>query len=128
MWVRSPLAAPFDTPETYFQSVTDHGVAMPYVLTTFFIMGVGYFVAVTAPDRPLPWPRLAWAAFWVAIAGVVMTVLTILGGRASVLFTFYPPLTASAWYYLGLVLVVVASWVWAGLMIAAMLGWKRENP
>ncbi len=34
-------------------SVTAHGVAMAYVLTTFFIMGFGYFVAVTALARPL---------------------------------------------------------------------------
>ena len=31
-------------------------------------------------------------------------------GQASVLFTFYPPLTASPWFYIGLVLVVVGSW------------------
>ena len=35
-------------------SVTAHGVAMAYVLTTFFIMGFGYFVAETALERPLP--------------------------------------------------------------------------
>jgi cytochrome c oxidase subunit 1 len=35
-------------------SVTAHGVAMAYVLTTFFIMGFGYFVAVTALGRRSP--------------------------------------------------------------------------
>ena len=54
MWVRSPLSAPFSTPDHYFLSVTAHGVSMAYVLTTFFIMGFGYFVAVTALNRPLP--------------------------------------------------------------------------
>ena len=47
MWVRSPLGANVGTPGQYFMSVTAHGVAMAYVLTTFFIMGFGYFVAVT---------------------------------------------------------------------------------
>jgi cytochrome c oxidase subunit I len=32
-----------------------------------------------------------------------------------VLYTFYPPLTGSPFYYLGVVLVVVGSWFWAGL-------------
>ena len=47
MWVRSPWGANVGTPSQYFMSVTAHGVAMAYVLTTFFIMGFGYFVAVT---------------------------------------------------------------------------------
>ena len=54
MWVRSPLHAPYADPENYFLSVTAHGASMAYVLTTFFIMGFGYFVAETALDRPLP--------------------------------------------------------------------------
>src|ERR1700687_1223155 len=54
MWVRSPLGAHVGTPGQYFMSVTAHGVAMAYVLTTFFIMGFVYFVAVTALNRPLP--------------------------------------------------------------------------
>jgi uncharacterized RDD family membrane protein YckC len=54
MWARSPLPAPFVTPDHYFLSVTGHGVAMAYVLTTFFIMGFGYFTAEAALERPLP--------------------------------------------------------------------------
>ena len=57
-----------------------------------------------------------------------MAVIPIAIGQASVLFTFYPPLTASPWFYIGLVLVVVGSWVWCVLMLVAMRAWKRENP
>ena len=116
------------TPGQYFMSVTAHGVSMAYVLTTFFIMGFGYFVAVTSLNRPLPGKVWAWAAFWMAIVGVVMVLVPIIMGQASVLFTFYPPLTASPWFYIGLVLVVVGSWVWCVLMLVAMREWKRENP
>ena len=116
------------TPGQYFMSVTAHGVSMAYVLTTFFIMGFGYFVAVTALNRPLPGRLWAWAAFWIALLGVVVTIIPIGLGQASVLFTFYPPLTASVWFYIGLVLVVAASWVWCVLMLVAMRAWKRENP
>jgi cytochrome c oxidase subunit 2 len=63
--VRSPWGAHVGTPSQYFMSVTAHGVAMAYVLTTFFIMGFGYFVAVTSLHRPLParsgrGPRSGW--------------------------------------------------------------------
>ena len=54
MWVRSPWGTNVGTPGHYFMSVTAHGVSMAYVLTTFFIMGFGYFVAVTSLGRPLP--------------------------------------------------------------------------
>src|SRR5215207_10182482 len=57
-----------------------------------------------------------------------MAAATILSGRATVLFTFYPPLTATPFFYIGLVLVVVGSWIWCGLMILAMIGFKRANP
>ena len=128
MWSRSPLPAPFLTASTYFSSVTAHGTAMAYVLTTFMIMGFGYYVAETSLARPLPAPRWAWIAFWLGVVGTVMAVITIFSGRAAVLFTFYPPLVGSVFYYLGVVLVVAASWIWCVLMIVAMGQWKRANP
>ena len=128
MWARSPLPAPFLTASTYFSSATAHGTATAYVLTTFMVMGFGYYVAETALARPLPAPRWAWIAFALGVVGTLMAVVTILTGRAAVLFTFYPPLIASVFYYLGLVLVVAASWIWCVLMLIAMGQWKRANP
>lgn len=128
MWARSPWDAPFHTPQNYFMSVTAHGVAMAYVLSTFFIMGFGYFVAETALKQPLPGARWAWRALWLGLGGVVLALLAIFSGSASVLYTFYPPVTATVWFYVGLVLVVVASWVWCLLMLVAMSRWKRANP
>ncbi len=128
MWARSPLATPYVIAEHYFLSVTAHGVAMAFVLTTFFIMGFGYFTAETALDRPLPGKPWAWAGFGLAVAGTLMAVAAILSGRASVLYTFYPPLVGSPFFYIGLVLVVVGSWIWCALMIVAMRQWKQAHP
>ncbi|MFN4141322.1 cbb3-type cytochrome c oxidase subunit I [Aestuariivirga sp.] len=128
MWVRSPLSAPFSTPDHYFQSVTAHGVSMAYVLTTFFVMGFGYYVAETALKRPLPGKLWAWIGFWMGLFGVLLALVPILLNKASVLYTFYPPITASPLFYIGLVLVVAGSWIWCVLMIVSMGGWKRDNP
>jgi cytochrome c oxidase subunit 1 len=128
MWVRSPLSAPYSDPQNYFLSVTAHGTSMAYVLTTFFVMGFGYFVAETALGRMLPGPRWAWLGFLLAVVGTVMAVVTVFAGQASVLYTFYPPLTGSPFFYIGLVLVVIGSWIWCVVMIVAMAGWKRANP
>jgi len=127
MWVRSPLHAPYENPQNYFLSVTAHGVSMAYVLTTFFVMGFGYFVAETALGREIPRIRWAWAGFVAGAIGAVLAALTILAGDASVLYTFYPPLTASPFFYIGLVLVVAGSWIWCVIMIESMVQWKRAN-
>ncbi len=128
MWARSPLPAPFVTPDHYFLSVTGHGVAMAYVLTTFFIMGFGYFTAEIALERPLPGKLFAWIGYVLALAGAALVTVAIWAGKAPVLYTFYPPLTASPIFYVGLVLVVAGSWVWCVLMLVAMAQWKRANP
>jgi cytochrome c oxidase subunit I len=128
MWARSPLEAPAHTAANYFRSVTLHGVSMAFVLTTFFIMGFGYYVAETALKRPVPGLTLAWAAFWMGIVGTLMAALSVITGNASVLFTFYPPLTATPWFYIGLVLVVGASWIWCLIMIFAMRWWRADHP
>ena len=49
-------------------------------------------------------------------------------GKASVLYTFYPPMIASPFYYIGVVLVVVGSWIWVALMSINLRAWKKENP
>jgi cytochrome c oxidase subunit I len=128
MWVRSPLHAPYADPQNYFLSVTAHGTSVAYVLTTFFVMGFGYFVAETALERAIPGLRWAWLGFLLGLMGTLMAVVTVLSGHASVLYTFYPPLTGSPFFYIGLVLVVVGSWIWCVIMIVAMAGWKRANP
>ncbi|MBV8523657.1 MAG: cbb3-type cytochrome c oxidase subunit I [Acetobacteraceae bacterium] len=54
--------------------------------------------------------------------------MTILAGKASVLYTFYPPLLGSPFYYLGAFLLVGGSMIWVVLMVVNMVAWKRDNP
>jgi cytochrome c oxidase subunit 1 len=112
----------------YYLSVTAHGVLMAIVFTTFFIMGLGVAFTTRALDRPLKWPKVAWAGFWIAVIGTAMTAWAILWGKASVLYTFYPPLQAHWAFYVGATLLVVGSWVWGAVVVATYLAWKRDNP
>jgi cytochrome c oxidase subunit 1 len=57
-----------------------------------------------------------------------MAVAAILSGKSSVLYTFYPPLLGSVWYYLGATLLIGGSMIWVVLMIVNMTSWKRDNP
>jgi cytochrome c oxidase subunit I len=57
-----------------------------------------------------------------------LAALTMAMGKASVLYTFYPPMIASPFYYFGVVLVVVGSWIWVALMSINLRAWRKENP
>jgi cytochrome c oxidase subunit 1 len=128
MIVRSPLHAWISNPEHYYRSVTAHGTAMAYVVPTLVAMGFGYAICELALKRPLVGMRWAWAGFWLAIGGTLMASAPVAAGRATVLYTFYPPLIGSAFYYLGIVLVVVGSWIWVALMAINLRAWRKAHP
>jgi cytochrome c oxidase subunit 1 len=129
MYQRSPLAAWLSNPELYYRAVTAHGTVLAYVFPTLFAMGFGYAVATSSLDQPLgSLRRWAWTGFALLVLGAVVAAITIAMGHASVLYTFYPPLTAHPAYYVGVVLVVVGSWVWCGLMVLAFARFKRAHP
>ena len=125
---RSGLFSFLESPTVYFASVSTHGVLMAYVLTTFFIMGFGYYTAVTSLKVPVWNKSLAWAGFGVALLGTVLAAIPLLSGTASVLYTFYPPVQAHPMFYIGATLLVVGSWFWCGIMIVMMAQWKKAHP
>ncbi len=123
---RANLEVPYRSARMYYMSVTAHGVLMALVFTTFFIMALGYAVA-QRENGEIKWPRLGWIMYAVALIGTAMTVWAILTFRASVLYTFYPPLQAHPAFYIGLTLVVVASWGWCASMIASWREARRRQ-
>jgi cytochrome c oxidase subunit I len=128
MFVRSPLN-PWDVnPELYYRSVTAHGSVMAYVFPTLVAMGFGYAISESALERPLVGVRWAWAGFILVALGTVTALVPVAMGLDTVLYTFYPPLVGNSLYYIGIVLVVVGSWVWVGLMAVNFAVWKRDNP
>jgi cytochrome c oxidase subunit I len=128
MIVRSPLHAWLDNPEHYYRSLTAHGTLMAYVLPTLIAMGFGYAISAVSLERNLVGLRAAWIAFWLVVAGTLVAALTVASGRASVLYTFYPPLIGNALYYIGVVLVVVGSWIWVALLSVNLAAWRKDNP
>jgi cytochrome c oxidase subunit I len=125
---RSGLIDALDSPTVYFASVSTHGVLMAYVLTTFFIMGFGYYTASTSLKVPVWNKQLAWGGFWLALVGVVLAAIPLLTGLASVLYTFYPPVQAHVLFYIGATLLVVGSWIWCFIMLMMAIQWKKANP
>ncbi|MBV9740073.1 MAG: cbb3-type cytochrome c oxidase subunit I, partial [Hyphomicrobiales bacterium] len=128
MFVRSPLNPWLSNPEWYYRSLTAHGTVMGYAFPTLVAMGFGYAISETALEQRLVGLRFAWAGFWLIVAGAVTAIVPVALGRASVLYTFYPPLIGNAFYYIGVVLVVVGSWIWVALMSINLRIWRRAHP
>ncbi|MBI4541402.1 MAG: b(o/a)3-type cytochrome-c oxidase subunit 1 [Gemmatimonadetes bacterium] len=124
---RANLELPWRSAKLYYLSVTAHGTLTALVFTTFFIMALGYVVAARALDRPLAGERLGWLSFWTALLGTLAVVAAILSGRATVLYTFYPPLKAHPAFYIGATLLIVGSWGWCAVMLRSYRAWRREN-
>src|SRR4026209_1556277 len=111
----------------YFQGLTLHGVVNAIVFTTFFAVAFGYAVVRFYLRRPLNL-KVAWLSFWLMMIGTVLAAAAILSGKASVLYTFYPPLRAHPAFYIGLTLVVVGSWVAFFNWLPPYFAWKRAHP
>ncbi len=128
MVIRSPLHAWLGNPELYYRSVTAHGTAMAYVFPMLIAMGFGYAISEAALKQEVIGRRWAWAAFALVAIGTVVAMIPVSLGFASVLYTFYPPLIGNPLYYIGIVLVVVGSWIWVALMSINLRAWKNSNP
>ena len=111
----------------YYQGLTLHGVINAIVLTTFFAVAFGHatmaFYFKREPDK-----RIAWLSFSLMLTGTIMAAWAMLAGKASVLYTFYPPLKGHPLFYLGAALLIVGSWIplfnWAKMYVQ----WKKQNP
>ena len=110
----------------YFQGLTLHGVVNAIVFTTFFAVAFGYAVIRYYLGRPLNM-KVAWLSFALMIVGTLLAAAAILSGKATVLYTFYPPLRAHPAFYIGLVLVVVGSWIAFFNWLPPYFAWKREH-
>lgn len=111
----------------YYRMLTAHGVLMALVFTTFFITGVMTFSTYRTIPR-IRSVRLGWSGYLVMLAGTLMAAIEILAGNASVLYTFYAPLKASPFFYLGAALLIVGTWL-VGLDILLNVVWfKRQHP
>lgn len=126
---RSGLFPKIEVIELYYRSVSSHGVIMGFVLTTFFIMGLGYWIIHTTLKTEI-WGGKAfgWFGFALSLGGTAAAALMLFMGEASVMYTFYPPLKAHPVFYFGAAFLVVGSWVWCLQMVMSMNVWKKANP
>lgn len=111
---------------TYYQGLTAHGVANAIVFTFSFSNAFLPLMTGRALGRRLS-PGLLWATLATLVIGNLFVIWAVVGNHASVLYTSYAPLQAHWTYYLGLVLIVVSTWLALVNMIVALRGWRRTH-
>lgn len=111
----------------YYQGLTLHGVINAIVLTTFFAVAFGH-ATIAFYLKKEPNKLVTWISFWLMTVGTVMAAWAMLAGKASVLYTFYPPLKGHPLFYLGTALLIVGSWLPFFNWMQLYREWKRENP
>jgi cytochrome c oxidase subunit 1 len=114
--------------QSYYHGLSIHGVLNVLVWTTFFICGFLTFVTVRVLQIPLQGRALGWLAFWLMTVGLVVAAIPLLANNATVLFTFYPPLKADPFFYIGLTVVVVATWLVTLNLVLTYRAWRAQNP
>jgi cytochrome c oxidase subunit 1 len=119
----------------YYSVLTGHGVLLALIFTTFFIMGLFVWGVTRSLEREPENLTFTWSWFWMMVAGLAMAAFTILAGlvpgssiRAAVLYTFYPPLQAHPLFYIGLALVIIASWMAGADWFRSYFKWRKEHP
>lgn len=123
-------AIPIPINPSYYQLLTGHGILMALAFTTFFILGYlinGTARALNAPLPPLG-RALGWLGYWTMLGSATVIVVEVLANRATVLYTFYAPLRASAAFYIAATLFIIGSWIGGGAIFVSYLNWRARHP
>ncbi len=112
----------------YYRMLTMHGILMALVFTTFFITGLSLFVTYRNIPRVERKTAVGWLGWFVMLAGTAMVAVTVLQGNATVLYTFYAPLKASPWFYIGATVLVLGTWVVAFEIFENVTYFLKGNP
>jgi len=111
----------------FYLALTAHGFDVLLAWIIFFEMAILYFASAVLLNSRLAAPRWAWAQFGLMLAGALITNVTVLAGNSSVMFTSYPPLQASPWFYLGLILFAVGALIGCFVFFGTLVIAKEDK-
>ncbi len=111
----------------YYQGLTLHGVINAVVFTTFFAVAFGHALIRYYLEKEIC-IKAAVSSLVLMLIGTLLAAWAMFAGKASVLYTFYPPLKAHPLFYIGLVFLVVGSWIAFFSWVPPYLQWRKENP
>ena len=93
----------------FYELLSAHGMVMLIFWILFFEMAGLIFASTVLLSARMMVPWLGWLTFGMMLVGSVVAVTEMLGGRATVMFTSYPPLRATPVYYGGVLVFAVGA-------------------
>lgn len=97
-------------PQRFYEFVSTHGMVMLIFWILFFEVAGLIFASTVLLSVRMVIPWLGWLAYAMMLVGSLVATLLMLGGKATVMFTSYPPLRAEThWYYAAVLLFAVGA-------------------
>jgi cytochrome c oxidase subunit I len=113
--------------EVFYQVLTGHGMNVLIFWIIFFEIALLYFASAVLLNSRIAAPKVAWLGFVLMVAGAIMADYAIFQGDSSVMFTSYPPMQASPWFYLGFILFAVGALIGCGIFFGTLVIAKSER-
>lgn len=113
--------------KSYYQGLSLHGVLNALVFTQFFISGWLLYLPVRDLGAKINM-KFAWASYIMMTGGLLIAAVPLLLNKATLLYTFYPPMEGHPAFYVGATIMVAASLLVGGQVIHAYATWKKNNP
>jgi len=111
----------------FYLVLTGHGANVLLFWIIFFEIAVLYFASAIILGSRLAAPKFAWLGFALMIVGAGMANYAVLRGDSTVMFTSYPPMMASQWFYLSLITFAVGALIAVFVFFGTLVVAKSEN-
>lgn len=113
--------------KSYYQGLSLHGVLNALVFTQFFISGWMLYLPVRDLGARINM-KFAWFTYALMTTGLLLAAIPLLLNRATLLYTFYPPMQGDALFYIGAAIMVGSSLLVVGQVVSMWWNWKKANP
>jgi cytochrome c oxidase subunit 1 len=113
--------------EWFYLVLTGHGANVLLFWIIFFEIALLYFASAVLLNSRIAAPKVAWFGFVLMAVGALMANFAVLRGDSTVMFTSYPPMQASPWFYLSLILFAVGALIGVGIFFGTLVIAKEER-
>ena len=113
--------------EWFYLTLTGHGANVLLFWILFFEMAVLHFASAIILGSRVATPKFAWLGFILMVVGAIMANYAVLRGDSTVMFTSYPPMMASQWFYLSLILFAVGALINVMVFFGTLVVAKNEG-
>lgn len=111
----------------WYRLLAAHGVTMLLFWLLLFEVALLYWASTMLLNARMRAPRVAWVNYGVMVVGILMAEWAMFTGRATVMFTAYPPLEAHPVYYGGILLFAGGALVAVVLFFVNVAMARREG-